>query len=71
VLQLKYNNNSIEYRWNSNISNFNMPVRAGFDGNNEFIYPTSTWQTVPIDPELIMDWKVDSERFYIDIELVE
>jgi aminopeptidase N len=71
VLEIKYNDNSIQYRWKTNIPDFNMPIKAGFNVNYEFIYPTSEWQNIMINPNLIDSWKVDIDRFYIDVKIVE
>jgi hypothetical protein len=70
-LQLKYNDNSIEYRWNANIENFNMPIRVGLESDYEFIYPTTDWQNIAICSDVIDNWNVNIDRFYIDIEVLE
>lgn len=68
-LQLRYNGNSIDYRWKSIVNNFDMPIKAGIEDRWEFIYPSNEWQT--ITPENIQNWRIDTDRFYIDVEIVE
>jgi hypothetical protein len=47
-----------------------MPVRAGFkDEELQFLYPTSQWQTQPLEGGEIKNWKVAMDRFYIKVEI--
>jgi len=71
VLQLRYDADQVNYRWNANINNFDMPIKAGLDNDFHFIYPTSEWQSESVDSELVKNWDVDTNRFYFDIELVK
>jgi len=70
-LRLIYHDDSIDYRWDANISDFNMPIKAGLEGNFEFIYPTSDWQNFVVNSDNIGNWKIDVDRFYIDIEVIK
>lgn len=71
ILELKYHEDRIEYRWNANIDEFYMPIKVGFENEMEFIYPTSEWQNITLNSDLIENWKVDTDRFYVDVEIVE
>ncbi|NHZ84782.1 MAG: M1 family peptidase [Planctomycetia bacterium] len=68
ILQLKYNNDTVSYRWQANVNNFNMPVKAGLQGDFHFIFPTKEWQSESIAADNINNWKVDTDRFYINID---
>ncbi len=70
-LQLKYFEDEIQYRWKTKVKDFNMPIKAGLQNNYEFIYPTSVWQSLLIDSNGIDLWQVDTDRFYIDVEIVD
>jgi aminopeptidase N len=70
VLQVRQFEDRIEYRWQANVPDFSMPVRAGFkDEELQFIYPTSQWQTQPLEGGEIKNWKVATDRFYIKVEI--
>ena len=69
-LQLKFLEDEIQYRWNTKVNDFNMPIKAGLQNNYQFIYPTAEWQSLLIDSDSIDLWQVDTDRFYIDVEIV-
>jgi aminopeptidase N len=71
ILQLKYDNDLILYRWKAIVDDFNMPIKAGFEGDFHFIHPTSEWQSEPFTVNNIDEWKIDIDRFYIDIEIMD
>ena len=71
VLQLKYDSNKVNYRWIANIDNFNMPIKAGLDSDYHFIYPTSEWQSESIEHNSVKNWNIDTDRLYIEVEIVE
>jgi len=71
ILQLKYENDKISYRWQANVKNFDMPVKAGFTDKMHFIYPTKDWKSESVIGNDIDSWIVDSDRFYIDVEKME
>jgi len=71
VLQLKYDADKVNYRWIANIDNFNMPIKAGLDSDYHLIYPTSEWQNESIESDSAKSWNVDTDRFYIEVKIVE
>ncbi len=70
ILQLKFEENLVFYRWEAKVNNFDMPIKAGVEGDFQFIYPTNEWQNKPINMDDINDWKVDTERFYIEVGIL-
>ncbi|MCK4903592.1 MAG: M1 family metallopeptidase, partial [Candidatus Marinimicrobia bacterium] len=70
ILQLKYEGEKVLYRWQANIDNFNMPIKAGLMEDFYFIYPTKEWQSDQISTDDQSDWKVDTDRFYIEVQSV-
>jgi hypothetical protein len=46
VLELKFGDGSVEYRWKVDEKGFAMPVRVGKEGAWEVIHPTTEWQTM-------------------------
>ena len=70
ILQLKYEDDTVFYRWQANVDNFDMPIKAGFEEDFYFIYPTKDWQSELIGTDDLSNWKVDTDRFYIDVEVL-
>ena len=70
ILQLKYEDDLILYRWMANVLDFNMPIKAGFEDDFHFIYPTNEWQSEMVDSNLIENWVADTRRFYIAVEVL-
>jgi len=57
----------LSYRWNTDVSNFDMPILVG--GNKmEWIYPTTDWQSIKIKGVKSKDFKIDEEHFYIETD---
>jgi aminopeptidase N len=72
VLQVRQYDDHFEYRWQANVPDFSMPVRAGFkDEELQFLTPTSQWQTQPLDDREMENWQVATDRFYIKVEMIE
>ncbi len=70
ILQLKYDYDKVFYRWQANVDNFAMPIKAGLEGEFYFIYPSRAWQSDLISPDDLSSWNVDTDRFYIDVEVL-
>ncbi len=70
LLQLKYEYDKVFYRWQANVDNFAMPIKAGLEGEFYFIYPSREWQSDFIGPDDLSNWTVDTDRFYIDVEVL-
>jgi len=68
VLEYRYINDVIEYRWAECVDSFSMPVVASFGDKNSFlIYPTTEWKKMENKFE---DFKV-SKDFYCKTKLVD
>ena len=70
ILQLKYEDDTVFYRWHANVNNFEMPIKAGLMDEFHFIYPTKEWQRERIGINMVDDWKIDTDRFYINVEIL-
>lgn len=46
VLELKFSDGSVAYRWKADEKNFAMPIKVGVRGKWETIRPTTEWQTM-------------------------
>jgi aminopeptidase N len=61
---------TLKYKWNADVTGFRMPVKVTTaPGKYEFIYPTTSWQTMElggIDP---MEFRIADDLFYADLKL--
>lgn len=58
----------LQYRWNANVENFNMPVKVNVgNGKYETIMPTSQWQTIAIKGDK-KNFRVATELFYLQVQ---
>jgi hypothetical protein len=65
----KGNDVLVKYRWEADVTNFRMPVKATTSSDKfEFIYPTTTWKTMLLKNMSAANVEVDEENFYIDLE---
>jgi len=66
----KGDNVTARYRWNADVPDFKMPIKVTTSDNRyEFIYPTTTLQTVKLGNMRPEDFKVEKDRFYVDVRL--
>lgn len=58
------------YKWNADVEDFRMPIKVTTSKHKyEFIYPTTSWQSIrfhDIKPE---EFRVAEELFYVDVDL--
>ena len=67
----KGDNVTAMYRWDADVKDFKMPIRVTTGENKyEFIYPTTTWQTMKLEIARPEDFKIENDRFYVDFRLV-
>jgi aminopeptidase N len=66
----KGDNVTARYRWNADVPEFKMPVKVTTSDNRyEFIYPTTSWQTLKLGNIRPEDFKIEKDRFYVDVRL--
>ena len=71
-LQLRFekkgNATQVQYRWNSEVEKFNMPVKITTAKNvYAFIYPTKDWKVLELKDMKEKDFKVATDKFYVGI----
>ncbi|BFM41846.1 M1 family metallopeptidase [Flavobacterium sp. CFS9] len=70
VLEYKYKNGALSYRYTHCNENFAMPVKSNWSKDN-WIHPTTSWQSLPVnDKDATTDLKIDL-NFYITLKKVE
>lgn len=58
------------YRWVADVKDFRMPVKVTTaDGKYEFIYPTSSWQTMNLGISKPENFRIADDLFYADLRL--
>lgn len=68
-LKEKGKNLIVSYRWKTDVTVFNMPIRFGQKGNYLTVHPnTKKWQSVVLKGLSIRDFKVAKELFLIETE---
>lgn len=60
--------NSIEFKWESDVEDFDMPIEINIGDQSRWIYPKSSqWRTLKMEVDQI--FSVDPKKFYVDIEI--
>ena len=66
----KENSVTARYRWKADVADFRMPIKATTSrGKYEFIYPTTTWQTMKLENIWPEEFKIADELFLVDLKL--
>ena len=63
TLEHKVENNTLKYRWINTVSNFEMPLKTTINGEEKWIYPTSTWKS--LEEKLVITNFLIDENFYV------
>ena len=66
VFTYKIKNNSLTYRWQNCVDDFDMKVKVSINGKETWLSPTTSWKTEKISSK-ITDVEVD-ENFYVETE---
>ena len=48
TLEHKIENKTLKYRWTNTVANFEMPLKTTINGEEKWIYPTSTWKNLAL-----------------------
>ena len=67
VLEVRFENEQVNYRWRTDVDGFAMPVKVLTDTGTQSITPTSEWQSMAHDAS----WQVATELFYIEVDTLE
>lgn len=71
VLELKEDGDSINYRWETEVSEFNMPVDVFVKDKEIRLFPTNSWKQLPKDIEDLDDININEKEFYINTNFIE
>jgi aminopeptidase N len=70
ILELKFDNKTVAYRWSTNVENFNMPVKVLDNGEPVFLKPDKTWKTRTRKTADKETFKPATDLFYIQVKEV-
>lgn len=76
VFEYKYNkrgkDKGLMYRWNANTTDFKMPVKINYSGNESLLLtPNSEWQTIPMTKGEFETFGISMQHYLIEMENVE
>ncbi len=59
-----------KYKWNADVKDFRMPIKVTTSKQKyEFIYPTTSWQTIELVDVNPQDFQVAEDLFFVDVKL--
>lgn len=67
ILEFQKKGKGFEYRWKTDVANFEMPIDIIYKQKIIRLYPTNTWEKLNPKAKKISDIKVLEDKFYIDI----
>jgi aminopeptidase N len=67
-LQIKLNNDKLEYRWQTDVSNFVMPVGITINHKEIRLNATNNWQTVKVDASDLEKIQLQKSKYYVRLE---
>jgi aminopeptidase N len=68
TLQLKQNGTALEYRWQTDEPNFEMPVDVVIGGKTIRLKATNKWKKEKVTIKSLNDVEVATKKFYINVE---
>ncbi|MNJ98057.1 Aminopeptidase N [compost metagenome] len=67
-LQIKLNDNKLEYRWQTDVTNFKMPVGIIVNNKQVRLDATNNWQTIKTDATNTDQVNIEKTKFYVKLE---
>jgi aminopeptidase N len=67
ILQLKFNESAVSYRWQADEPGFAMPVQVGTRGHWQTIQPTSQWKSTKTELKR-EQFEVATDLYYIEVK---
>ncbi|XCF07673.1 M1 family metallopeptidase [Tamlana crocina] len=64
TLEYSIKKNTLKFRWNNVVENFDMPVQISINGKEQWLFPKQAWNTLTAE-ENIETFKVDDD-FYVE-----
>jgi aminopeptidase N len=70
VLELKFADGSVSYRWKTDETSFQMPIRVGTKDNWQLIQPTTEWQTMKTSLKKD-EFQVATDLYFVEVAKLE
>ncbi len=67
-LQIKLNGKKLEYRWQTDVTDFKMPVELTIKNKEVRLNATNDWQSVAINATKLSDVELQRSKFYVKLE---
>lgn len=72
TLEYSIEKGMLKYRWNADVKDFDMPVKASLKpGSFRLIYPSPLWKSIPIDASIKSDQFSIDPNFYVNTTKVK
>lgn len=68
VLQLRFEGGSVNYRWQTQVEDFDMPVKIRTGAGTHTIYPTTERASEGLNGANPVAWQPATDLFYIGVE---
>ncbi len=68
VLQVKFEQQRVAFRWQAEVAEFDMPIKVRANGKPHFIFPASEWKSEALAGVAKANWEVATDLFYLEIE---
>jgi len=65
VLEIKFTENEVSYRWQADVADFNMPIKVRTKNRQHIIKPTNEWNTESLNGVSKNDWQIATDLYYI------
>ena len=66
VLELKFETETVSYRWKADEAGFAMPVRVGTKDHWELIQPTTAWKSMKTELTKVQ-FEVATDLYYVGV----
>lgn len=67
VFEIKINKKKLQYRWQTNITNFEMPIDINYKGEKIRLKPTNSWQVSDFKIKKLKDVEVLTNNFFVNV----
>jgi aminopeptidase N len=67
VLEVRIQGDSVHYRWQAQVDDFDMPVRVRVPGGTRTIHPVTEWRAEPLHGISPDQWQPATDLFYIEV----
>jgi aminopeptidase N len=69
VLEFQKKGNKMQFRWKTDVANFNMPIDVIYKGVNLRLNPKNEWQLFPKKIKSLNELEVLTDKFLVDVNV--